>query len=150
MDCWANMSSLQPVMVDYFTGFRWAISYTRYTATEVVWWAFRHPGAVYTNKRFASFAWSSSRIIHGACYYILYEPNQSTFTDRSAGATVQGLSTIYELSAYGCLVNVHRTGGFDFQYQGYSDSWICPKGSPHFRRIEERSTRTRHRSAINP
>lgn len=38
---------------------------------------FRHPGAVYTNKRFASFAWSSSRIIHGACYYILYGPNQS-------------------------------------------------------------------------
>lgn len=38
MDYWANISSLQPVTVDYFTGFLWAILYDRYTATEVVWW----------------------------------------------------------------------------------------------------------------
>lgn len=38
MDCWANISFLQPVTVDYFTGFLWAIWYDRYTATEVMWW----------------------------------------------------------------------------------------------------------------
>lgn len=89
---------------------------------------FRHPGAVYINKRFASFGWGGSRITHGACCYILHGPNQSPLTDRSSGATVQGNSTIYELSANGCLVTATSealsTNTKDTRIHGFSPR--CP------------------------
>lgn len=104
---------------------------------------FRHPGAVYINKRFASFGWSSSRITYGACCYILYGPNRSPLTDRSAGATVQGNSTIYELSTYGCLATAYRR--LCLPIPRTLDSLILPEVSPRLSRIEERRPKTIHR-----
>lgn len=54
------------------------------------------------------------------------------------GRAVQGSFTILRTKCIRVL------GHYLYQYQGYSDSWIYPKLSPHLLMIEEKSTKTRH------